>query len=164
MDLRYRKFICTVAVVCCVTAFATDQNPASSPPAPKKEGTQARAAETEIVALERAWMAAWLNRDRALCERILADDFLLTSARGVLMGKNEWLDAAMESFRGEAFEWLEIRVRPFGDVAIVHAKARQRASVSGQDWSGLFLLTDVWVWRDDRWQVVSRHGTGPVKE
>lgn len=80
------------------------------------------------------------------------------------MRKKEWIENAMGPIRGEAFEWEEIHVRPFGDVAIVHAKARQRASVSGQDWSGLFLLTDVWVWRGDRWQVVSRHGTGPIKE
>ena len=121
-------------------------------------------AETKIPALERLWMDAWKNRDRTVCERILADDFLLTSARGVLMPKDEWLDAAMGPFSCEEFEWEEIRVRPFGDVAIVHAKARQRASVSGQDWSGLFLLTDVWVRRDERWQIVSRHGTGPLKD
>ena len=121
-------------------------------------------AEIEIPTLERLWMDAWKKKDRAVCERILAEDFLLTSARGVLMPKSEWLDAAMGPFSCEEFEWDEIRVRPFGDVAIVHAKARQRASVSGQDWSGLVLLTDVWVRRDERWQIVSRHGTGPLTE
>lgn len=109
-------------------------------------------------------MEAWLKKDRATCERILGDDFILTSARGLLMSKEEWLAAAMGPFVGEALVWEEIRVRPFGDVAVVHARARQRASVAGQDWSGLFLLTDVWIFRDDRWQVVSRHGTGPVAE
>jgi ketosteroid isomerase-like protein len=56
----------------------------------------------------------------------------------------------------------EVRVRPFGDVAIVHSRTRQQATVHGHDWSGAFLLTDVWAWRDGRWQVVSRHGTGPM--
>jgi ketosteroid isomerase-like protein len=119
-------------------------------------------AETEIPALERLWMHAWKKKDHRVGERILADDFLLTSARGMLMPKNEWLAAAMGPFCCDEFEWEEIRVRPFGDVAIVHAKARQRASASGQDWSGLFLLTDVWVGRGEHWQIVSRHGTGPI--
>ena len=119
-------------------------------------------AETELPDLERAWMEAWRLKDRATCDRLLGEDFLLTSARGVLMPKSQWLDGAMGPFICEAFAWEEILVRSFGEVAIVHARARQRAHVSGQDWSGLFLLTDVWVYRGNRWQVVSRHGTGPL--
>ena len=120
--------------------------------------------ETEIPKLEREWMAAWLTTDRDACDRILGDDFVLTSARGSLMSKAEWLAAAGETFVGLAFDWDEIRVRDFGHVAIVHARTRQRATVAGKDWSGRFLLTDVWVHRDNRWQVVSRHGTGPLAE
>ena len=112
-------------------------------------------------ALERDWMIAWTKKDRGTCERILAEDFLLTSVRGVLMSKKDWLDAAMAAFCCERFDWEEIRVRAFGNVAIVHGRATQRASVAGQDWSGRFLLTEVWVLRDGSWQVVSRHGTGP---
>ena len=108
-------------------------------------------------------MKGWLATDRVTCARILADDFLLTSARGVLMTKSEWL-AALDTIVGESFEWEEIRVRLFGEVAVVHCRTRQRASVGGQDWSGRFLITDVWVRRDGRWQVVSRHGTGPLPD
>jgi ketosteroid isomerase-like protein len=120
--------------------------------------------EAEISLLERAWMNAWVERDRATCERVLADDFLLTSARGVLMPKNEWLAAAMSSFTCTAFAWEELLVRPFGDTAIVHGRSRQQASVSGQDWSGVFLVTDVWARRNNQWQVVARHGTGPLSQ
>lgn len=119
--------------------------------------------EEELRALERAWMEAWIAKDRAACERMLADDFVLTSGRGVLMTKSEWLDA-IGIFVGESFEWEDVRVRPFGDVAIVHCRTRQRASVAGQDWSGRFLITDVWIRRNDRWQVASRHGTGPLPD
>lgn len=109
-------------------------------------------------------MEAWRLKDRAACDRLLADDFLLTSARGMLMPKPQWLDGAMRPFVCEEFSWEEILVRPFGEVAIVHARTRQRAHVSGQDWSGLFLLTEAWAYRGGRWQVVSRHGTGPIPE
>src|SRR6476619_230343 len=122
-------------------------------------------AETALPALEAAWMAAWLRKDRAVCEAILADDFLLTSARGVLMPKAAWLEGAMGPISGTAFEWLELRVRPLGeDVAIVHGRSRQEATVGGLDWSGVFLVTDVWMWRDGAWRVVSRHGTGPLAD
>jgi ketosteroid isomerase-like protein len=70
----------------------------------------------------------------------------------------------MGPIAGTSFVWEELRVRSFGDVAIVHGRSRQQATVNGQDWSGVFLTTDVWVLRDGRWQVVSRHGTGPLPE
>ena len=121
-------------------------------------------AETEISLLEQSWMAAWVTKDRATCQRILADDFLLTSARGALMSKSEWLAGAMGPFVCTDFHWEQIQVRRFGDVAVVHGRSKQQATVAGQDWSGVFLVTDVWVRRNGLWQVVSRHGTGPLAE
>lgn len=95
--------------------------------------------EAEIVESERAWMEAWLRRDQATCDRLLAPDFLLTSARGVLMPKAQWLENAMGPFVCEAFEWQELQVRRLApEVALVHGRALQRASVAGQDWSGSF--------------------------
>jgi hypothetical protein len=121
-------------------------------------------AQTENTHLEQSWMAAWVTKDRATCQRILADDFLLTSARGALMSKSEWLAGAMGPFVCTDFHWEQIQVRPFGDAAVVHGRSRQQATVAGQDWSGVFLVTDVWVRRNGLWQVVSRHGTGPLAE
>ena len=119
---------------------------------------------TELPKLEREWMSAWMNKDIETCDRILDDEFLLSSARGMLMPKAGWLVNAKGPFNCESFEWLEILVRPFDQFAIVHSRTRQRASVGGQDWSGVFMLTDVWVVRGDAWRVVSRHGTGPLPE
>ncbi|MEO5565044.1 MAG: nuclear transport factor 2 family protein [Luteimonas sp.] len=119
-------------------------------------------AEIEIPLLEQEWMAAWVKQDHAACERILADDFLLTSARGVLMSKGEWL-SALNVFNCTFFCWEELVVRSFGETAIVHGRANQEAAVAGQDWSGIFLITDVWAKRNKQWQVVSRHGTGPLQ-
>ena len=124
----------------------------------------AESADQEIQRLERAWMTAWVEGDRPTCERILADDFVLTSARGLLMTKSDWLAAAMSSYVCTSFAWEELLVRRFGDAAVAHGRSRQQASVAGQDWSGLFLVTDVWGKRNNQWQVVSRHGTGPISD
>lgn len=116
----------------------------------------------DIEARERQWMQAWVDKDLATCASILADDFILTSARGTLMPKEAWLANAGSVFECSAFEWLDLLVRPFDNMAIVHGRSRQEASVGGQDWSGVFLTTDVWVRRGEKWQVVARHGTGPI--
>ena len=116
----------------------------------------------DLPRLERDWMNAWITKDRATCEEILDPEFLLSSARGMLIRKPEWLAGAMSTFSCKEFEWKEVLVRPFGHVALVHSTTRQVASVGDQDWSGVFMLTDAWVLRGNRWRVVSRHGTGPL--
>ena len=117
---------------------------------------------TKLPELERAWMNAWIAKDRATCEEILDDEFLLSSARGILIRKAEWLAGAMSAFNCREFEWQAVLVRPFESVALVHSTIRQLASVGDQDWSGVFMLTDAWVLRGEQWKVVSRHGTGPL--
>ena len=121
-------------------------------------------AEEIIVKLEKEWMEAWIAKDIAKCKEIISDDFLLSSARGNLINKDQWLEAAGSIIVGEEFNWLEIRVRQYGNTAVVNAKTTQKAHVGNDDWSGTFLITDVWVFQNDKWQVVSRHGTGPLPE
>ena len=74
-------------------------------------------------------MNARMSKDIDTCDRILDDEFLLSSARGMLMPKAGWLVNAKRQFSCESFEWLEILVRPFDPFAIVHSRTRQRGVV-----------------------------------
>jgi hypothetical protein len=40
----------------------------------------------------------------------------------------------------------------------VNSWFHQNATANGKDWSGDFLLTDIWVNKKGEWQVVARHG------
>jgi hypothetical protein len=117
----------------------------------------------DVEAAERAWMKAWLSKDIDSCRAILDESFVLTSATGVLMDKAEWLDKATGAFAASEFNWLSIVVRKIAaDVAVAHVKSNQVATVNGKDWSGVFLMTDVWVKRDSGWKVAARQGLGPL--
>jgi ketosteroid isomerase-like protein len=117
-------------------------------------------AEFEVAAAERAWMDAWQKRDMRACAYLLADEFQLVSARsGELFGKEKWLALAEVAFVCREFSFDDVQVRTYGDVAIAHCLYRQQGSAWGKDWSGLFRITDVWIWRDNRWQAVTRHST-----
>ena len=117
----------------------------------------------EVEAAERAWMSAWLDKDIPTCNDILDEDFVLTSATGVLMRKREWLENATGAFAATEFRWLSILVRQIApDVAVAHLKSTQTATVHGKDWSGIFLMTDVWVKRAGKWRVTARQGLGPL--
>ena len=117
-----------------------------------------------IAEREKQWMQAWVDKDEEMFNDILADDFLLSSARGILMTKQEWIQGALGPFTCERFQWKEIKVRTYDSVAVVNAITSQKANVGEQDWSGEFILTDVWVHKNGKWQVVARHGTGPLNK
>ena len=116
---------------------------------------------TAITGLEKEWMDAWMNKDVQTCDRILSDDFILSSATGNVMNKQEWLDRAIGPFVAKEFIWERIKVRIYEDTAVVNATISQKASIHDIDWSGYFNLTDVWIHEDGEWKVVTRQGNGP---
>jgi ketosteroid isomerase-like protein len=117
-------------------------------------------ADTEVAVAERAWMDAWQRRDMEGCAFLLADEFQLVSARsGELFGKEKWLALAEVAFVCRNFSFDDVQVQTYGDIAIAHCLYRQQGSAWGRDWSGLFRITDVWIWRENRWQAVTRHST-----
>jgi steroid delta-isomerase-like uncharacterized protein len=66
---------------------------------------------------------------------------------------------AMHDVEVESFAYSDVTIRSYGDVAVMQSRWRQNARLRGKDWSGEGLLTDVWVRRDGRWQVVARHSS-----
>ena len=94
---------------------------------------------TKLPELERDWMNAWIAKDRVTCEEILDAEFLLSSARGVLIRKAEWLAGAMSAFRlrGVRMEGGSLFGRS-KSVALVHSTIRQVASVAGHTGTGKF--------------------------
>lgn len=116
--------------------------------------------EQQFLDLENKWMTAWKNKDEKVCREIIADDFTLTSSlsTGGLITKEEWL-AALSVFHCKSFQFDEIKVRIYGNTAIVNSWYHQEAVANGRDWNGNFLITDVWVKNGQHWQVVSRHAS-----
>ena len=108
------------------------------------------------------WMDAIRTRDRAGLEAFLAPEFRLTSARSdQWIGRDRWLELALTEVEMVSFTVDEMETVLVDDTAVVWSRISQQAKVSGEDWSDRFMLTDVWVRRDDRWQVVARHSSQP---
>jgi hypothetical protein len=118
-------------------------------------------AEQQFLSLETQWMNAWKNKDEVTARKIMSDDFALTSGltTGELVYKEVWIDHAMHGFVCESFSFDTIKVRIYGNTAVLNIWYHQTASINGRDWSGYSLLTDVWVRKNDDWQVVARHAT-----
>jgi ketosteroid isomerase-like protein len=118
-------------------------------------------ATQELVDLEHAWLEATRTRDMEFLERLLGDEFTLTTGRpGVeVRSRGEWLDVTRDSYAIDSFEFADVDVRVYGEVAVVRSHYRQRGKMGGEDRTTAYLMTDVLVRRDGRWQAVARHIT-----
>jgi Domain of unknown function (DUF4440) len=120
--------------------------------------------EQELVKMENEWARAWQLPDPGALESIVADDFTLTSSssKGEITNKRQYIDSTLKLVRGDGFSFEKLAVRIYGETAVINAQFQQTATFAGRDWSGEFLLTDVWVKREGRWQVVARHASRPA--
>ena len=117
--------------------------------------------KTELEKLSWDWMNAWKAKDTVLLEKILAPDYrLLALINGDLVSINRtrWLKT-VPMYVPKSFRYYDFDIRVYGNTAIVQSKFDQEATLNGQDRSGTFQLTDVWVKNKGGWQVVHRHST-----
>jgi ketosteroid isomerase-like protein len=116
----------------------------------------------EFRAREIAWSEAIRAQDRDRLESFLSPDYTLTVALPTGLSvteREEWLRNAVTVYKIEEFEFTELAVRRFGDVAIVSSRYRQKATVNGRDRSGEAFLTDVWVRSKGKWRVSARYSS-----
>jgi ketosteroid isomerase-like protein len=118
-------------------------------------------AEVDLAALEDAFMRAVQGRDMDFLERSLGEEFTLTTGRpgAEVRSRAEWLEITRGSYVIESFEFEELDARVYGEAALVRSRYSQRGRMGEADRSTTYLMTDVWVQRDRRWQLVTRHIT-----
>jgi ketosteroid isomerase-like protein len=114
----------------------------------------------QLDALNRKWMESYVNRDVAFLERHIADDYVGTFPDGTVLDKQSEIDALssgaviLEEMRAN-----EMSVRVYGEAAVITGRSTIKAQVKGQDESGEYRFTDVWVKRNDRWVAVASQVT-----
>jgi ketosteroid isomerase-like protein len=121
------------------------------------------AVEQEIIRLAHEWMEAGRRRDRAALEHVLAEDFLIAGWRleGQLSDRATYVEDCLRPVDVEqaSYTWDRWNVRVYGDTALANGVLTMRAVVAGKECGGVFLLTQVWMRRDGRWQVVACHSS-----
>jgi hypothetical protein len=112
----------------------------------------------ELVWLSHDLVRAVQEHDTTRLDSLLAEEFSLDGAAGTL-ARDELLEAAAGAYAIEDFSYLEIDPELYGNTAVVVSRYRQTAKLGERDASGELRVTDVWVRRDARWQIVRRHAT-----
>jgi ketosteroid isomerase-like protein len=118
----------------------------------------------ELEELERGLLAALQRSDRVTLERLLADDFVITTAGWIRepVGKSAWLAAALSEHTLDAFDLSVSHVRSYGDVAVVLSASTQSGTRRGQPWEMSFNYTDVWTRHEAAWRLSVRHASAAV--
>jgi len=133
---------------------ASAVRPKSSPAATEDEAVR------EIVDLERQAKDAALHRDAAFVERTLADDYVAITPLGQVVTKTDTVAARKTAqLRYEMIEISDMVVRLYGNTAIVTARAEVKGTELGEEFSGPYRFTRVWVRRNGKWLTVSYQAT-----
>jgi ketosteroid isomerase-like protein len=126
--------------------------------APKGSPQQIRG---DLIGIERAIGRANLDCDFKYFDQIEADDFVFTDASGALSNKKEDLAGEKDchKFAG-SYDLDQTEVRLYGNTAVVTS----RVTITGTGRDGKPVnrrsrFTDVFVWRDGRWQIVAGHSS-----
>ncbi|HZQ95914.1 MAG TPA: nuclear transport factor 2 family protein [Candidatus Sulfotelmatobacter sp.] len=156
--VRNRSALLLYFVVATVPAFPAQRVGARKPLAVVDSGDQ----ETirEVVEIERQAKEATLRRDADFPQRMLADDYVAISPLGQVTTKKEAISARRSGqLRYDNIDVSDMVVRLYGDTAIVTARADVKGHQLGEDFSGPYRYTRVWVRRAGRWQAVSYQAT-----
>lgn len=104
---------------------------------------------------------AWVDRDRAFIEALLAPDWSVTDSSGAVLTKQQVLDQTFASIDRsiDAMTIDQVQVRMFGDTAVVTGRTRASGKYQGNSVTATLRFTDVFVLRAGRWVIVASHGS-----
>ena len=113
-------------------------------------------AHKEIEGLELDWRQAQLSNNISEVDRLLADDYLGISANGTLETKADELTRRRSgTLHITQLDLSDIKVRIYGDTAVVTSKADLVGKNGDRDISGRFRYTRVYSNRMGQWRIVS---------
>lgn len=116
--------------------------------------------EQTLIQMEHDWSEADLHKDAAALKRILADDWIGIDFEGTVLNKQQALVGIVsDSGSLETTVLRDMKVRVYGNTAVVTGIDTETGDYHGKDSSGRYMWTDVFVRRGGRWQAVSSQST-----
>jgi ketosteroid isomerase-like protein len=114
----------------------------------------------EIVEMERQAREASIRRDADFSQRTLAEDYVAITPLGQVTTKQDTVSARKSGqLRYDTINVSDMVVRVYGDTAVVTARADVKGHQLGEDFSGPYRYTRIWVRRTGHWQAVSYQAT-----
>lgn len=154
-DLRRRFSVAAglaalYGLLCLFNAFPAR---AAGLPVPKRE---TRAVHKQIEALEMQWRQAQVDNNISVISSLLADDYVGISANGTIEDKSQAIaQRKAGTIRITQLDLDDLKVRLYGDTAVVTSKADLQGVNGQSDISGKYRYTRVYNRRLGEWKIVS---------
>jgi len=117
-------------------------------------------AEEVLLNAEQDWAKAVVDRDTLFVDRVLSDDFAGWDYEGKRYTKADSKhDLSSGEWATSSLGIEDINVRVYGNTAVVTSRAIRKGEYKGQDNTGQFRWTKVYVKRRGQWQVVAQQST-----
>ena len=105
---------------------------------------------------EAARFKANVDADSTVLGKVLDDDLEYVHSNGELNSKKEFITSLVDGKRDYVATSFEIQgIRILGDVAIIRGTAKVTVADNGQSRDLELGYTDIWVWKDKRWQMTA---------
>jgi Domain of unknown function (DUF4440) len=98
--------------------------------------------------LEHQWTVANINADKKALDKILADDYVGTTADGQALGKAEYIRTIERDTTTQKWDFEDLKLLLKGSRATLSGVVKFQT----RDGERSFRFTDKFVWRDGRWQ------------
>ena len=113
---------------------------------------------SKVVAMENAWNRAELQNDAAALQLLLADNFVMTTADGVLYNKDQILASVRDkSYKPDVLQSSDMETHASGNTSVVTGVYHEKGTDKGKSWERRGRFTDTWVWESNRWQCLASH-------
>ncbi len=116
--------------------------------------------EQKLIQIERDWGKAQIKKDYAAVDKIPATDWQGIDYDGQIVDKSTYMShMRSEQSTLQSEDLSQMKVRVFGNTAVVTGKDTEKSTDRGKDSSGTYVWTDVFVLRNGKWQVVASQST-----
>jgi ketosteroid isomerase-like protein len=117
-------------------------------------------AEGELLKIENEFAEAIVRNDLDGIGRLVADDWIIIEPEGGIVDRTRFFEVIKSgALTHEMMESEDLRVRIYGDSAVVTAVTRSKGKFMGQEFTTQERATDVFVKRGGRWRCVLTHLT-----
>jgi ketosteroid isomerase-like protein len=121
--------------------------------------------EEEILKMEKGFVDAIAKNDLEAIERFVTDDWIIINADGGIIDRERFFEVINSgTLTHEMMESEDMRVRVYGDSAVVSALTRSKGKFMGQEFTTHERSTDVLVRRDGEWRCVLTQLTAFTKQ
>jgi len=114
--------------------------------------------EQQIIQLENKWMNAMMHKDSITLNQMMSPDMQLAGKQNFerTISRATWIMNTMHHLDVDSVNFTKIKVQVNDNVGIARSLFFWKGAFDKKQFADSVYLVDVWVNKNNRWQVVSR--------